>query len=237
MALSSDGARLASIDVYGGLAWRSVTNAGFGDPTSIQTVPGSNPRLALSPNDRLFAVSSYDKTVTILDAKDGRILRTLTPRERMRGIAFSPSGSMLACGSHSHEIYLWDLSSGDEKIITIPKAGDQSDVWSVAFSRDGKFLGTGHMDSSITVWNAATRGPVHNFFVRGAACFQIAFHPDGTLLATAQADGNVYLWETQTAKRVAQLQGHSKAVRCLAFSRDGSMLVSGSDDGTLILWK
>lgn len=121
------------------------------------------------------------------------------------------------------------------------------EVWSVAFSPDGKTLATTGAGGSVILWDVEKRirrgEPLqkHTEHVNS-----IAFSPDGKTLASGSADGTVMLWNVATGTpQGPPLTGHKGAVWSVAFSPDGKSLVSGSfgdgqsegaNSNTLILW-
>jgi len=87
--------------------------------------------------------------------------------------------------------------------------GYTGDVYSIAWSPDGKTLATGSDDRTVKLWDAAT----------------------GKLLASLEGHtGAVYsvTWS---------LQAHTGDVYSLAWSPDGRTLASASDDRTVKLWE
>ncbi len=63
----------------------------------------------------------------------------------------------LATGSRDQPVKLWDVATGQE-LLTLK--GHTDDVWSVAFSPDGKRLASGSVDQTVKFWEAATEQEV-----------------------------------------------------------------------------
>jgi dipeptidyl aminopeptidase/acylaminoacyl peptidase len=118
-----------------------------------------------------------------------------------------------------------------------PAQGHTARVSAVAFSPDGRLLGTGSWDNSVGLWDARTGKVLHRMIGHTACIFYVAFSPDGKLLASASRDRAIRLWDTKTGKEVRRLNGHTSDVFGAAFSPDGKYLASGSFDGSARLWE
>ena len=65
--------------------------------------------MAFSPDGRLLATASHDKTARLWDPATGECLRTLTGHDSgVTGVAFSPDGRLLATASEDKTARLWD---------------------------------------------------------------------------------------------------------------------------------
>jgi len=215
-------------------------------PRELRTLSGHTSdvySVAFSPDGKILASGSADNTIKLWDVATGREIRTLSGHTNwVLSVAFSPDGKILASGSCGKqegylcvqgEIKLWDVARGTE-IRTL--RGHTSDVYSVAFSPDGKILASGSGDNTIQLWDVA-KGTLlrtlqgHTSWVRS-----VAFSPDGKILASGSADKTIKLWDVATGREIRTLQGHTSDVYSVAFSPDGKVLASGSADRTIQLW-
>ena len=111
-------------------------------------------------------------------------------------------------------------------------------VFSVVFSPDGKTLATGSVDSTVILWDVASRKPLGEpLKAHSGPVLSVAFSPDGKTLATGSDDKTVILWDVASRKPLGEpLKAHSGTVWSVAFSPDGKTLATGSADKTVILW-
>jgi RNA polymerase sigma factor (sigma-70 family) len=199
---------------------------------------------AWSPDGKTLAAGSAnypgDNTICIFDAATGKPIHQLHGHQYpIISLAFSPDGRILASGSQA-AIVLWDPATG-KLLRQIPhKPGPYMQVWSLAFTPDGKGLISAGHDGQTHLWDPATGKEIRQFKDKGISVRCAVLSPDGRTLATATVDKEIQLWEMATGKMLRRLTGHKEPIRSLAFSPDGKLLASGSDDfsvGPICLWE
>ncbi|MBC8350585.1 MAG: protein kinase [Planctomycetes bacterium] len=197
--------------------------------------------LALSPDGKLVATGSADKTIELWDVASGKLLKTLIGHANyVASLAFAPDGMTLASGSSDRTIKLWDVPSWELKSTL---HGHSDHVYSVAFAPDGKTLVSGSRDNSVRLWRAASEDDVlalDRFKERSKEsrlnAHAIALSPDGKTLAIGRTNGKIKLWEINKRQMRLEIVSHSDWVTDLAFSPDGRLIASASRDATVRIW-
>ncbi|MBR8832557.1 MAG: NACHT domain-containing protein [Stigonema ocellatum SAG 48.90 = DSM 106950] len=188
------------------------------------------------PLREILASGSDDHMIRIWDLRTGECHSIRGNQGRIRSVAFSPDGQILASGGANNTIKLWEISEISQSKCIKTLDGHTNWVWKVVFSPDGQTLASSSEDQTIRLWDIHTgeclqvlRG--HNHWV-----WTVAFSPDGQILASGSADSTVKLWDVRTGQCIHTFVDHTDLVWSVAFSPDGQFLASGSEDQTVRLW-
>jgi WD40 repeat protein len=152
VAFSPDGSRLFMADSAGQM---KIWDVGVGAERACRQAHDAGiMAMAISPDDRLFATTSYcDGVVRLWDAADGEPRGSLEVPTGVAGLAFSPDGTTLAMARGDGIASLSDVASGREVgTIRVPTGALQA----VAFSEDGRVLATGGVDGSVRLWDVSS---------------------------------------------------------------------------------
>jgi WD40 repeat protein len=191
-------------------------------------------QIAWSPDGRILASPSNDRTIRLWDTESGEPRCTLEGHTKVvNSVAWSPDGRTLASVSLDRTIRLWDAKSGEP--CPTPERYP-SKLYSVAWSPDGRTLASGPLYEPIPLWDADSGVLCGKLEGHDHAVNSVAWSPDGQTLASASDDKTIRLWDAKNKKLRRMLIGHSDRVLNVVWSPDGQILVSSSADHTIRLW-
>lgn len=219
------------------------TEAEAGLPNIKPAVPvkAAISSLAFQPGGGMLAIGGYKEIV--LSGADGKPIARLEGHvNQVRGLAFSPDGSLLAAAGGNPgqfgEIKLWNVGERKE-ILSI--RGHRDNIFAIAFSPDGKTLASCGYDRMVKLWDVATGKEIRNLKDHTDAVFAVAFSPDGKLLASASADRTIKIWNAATGERLYTLGDGLDAMNTVAFhpsGRPSRMLLAGAGaDRVIRIWE
>lgn len=156
-------------------------------------------------------------------------------------VRFSPDSKLLATGSWSGGVRLWDVPSARERKSL---RGHSDKVGGLAWhpratisqSSTAVNLASGAADAKVHLWSLESDRPISTLTGHEARVARVAFHPSGDYLASASFDGTWRLWDVATSTSLLRQEGHSKEVYTCEIQPDGALLASGGLDAIGRIW-
>ncbi|KAI6181094.1 Notchless-like protein 1 [Aphelenchoides besseyi] len=107
-------------------------------------------QVAFSPDTRLMASASFDKSIRIWCGQTGRFLKTLRGHvQAVYQLAWSADSRLLVSGSADSTLKVWNMST-KELMLDLP--GHGMDVFAVDWSPDGERVASGGKDCVLKLW-------------------------------------------------------------------------------------
>lgn len=199
---------------------------------------GGIERIAWSPDGRLLASPSRDKTIRLWDGETGECRRILKGHEDfVTCVAFDPTGRTLATADAGRAVRLWDVTTGDLVKTWRPESVERRFKYEVAnlvFAPSGKALLI--PGSPVEKWNIAGKSAPTTLGL-DAEC--IAIDPAGRIIAGTIGPGRVTLWNLDNKHAEVDLQPSwdKGYIYGVAFDPTGELLVTAQSDGSIGVWE
>jgi WD40 repeat protein len=210
--------------------------------------------ISFSPDSRLLASGSEDRTIKLWHLATGREIQSIAAHDMaVQSLAFSPippnplikgsEGGIVASGSADGTIKLWNLiTSQPIQALVAHEMG----VDALVFSPNGQILASGSSDNTVKLWDLARGREIQTLLKTVAPVNALAFSTisptlapkcgKGEMLAVGTADCNIKLINLNTGAEILLISSISSAVNSLVFSPNGRILASGTNDKIIKLW-
>jgi WD40 repeat protein len=184
------------------------------------TKPQANPiyTVVWSPDAKHLATGSFDRSIKIWDADSGKLVKEIPGQS---DLPVAETKAMKDTKGKKDKKDTKDKKGEKDKEPANPKTGHFDQVFTLAYTKDGKYLASGSSDRTVKLWDAKTGKLVRDFpnpalpdpapgqarashpgFVHA-----VRFTPDGQRLVSAGTAprGQAYLavWSVGTGKRLA----------------------------------
>jgi WD40 repeat protein len=199
---------------------------------------------SFSPDARLVASASRDKTARIWSINSGAELHRLQHDAAVNAIAFAPDGRVVATASDDGVASMWNVDTGALRGQAIRH---ENAVRFVTFSPDGSLLLTAALSGDgqrniMRLWDASTG------LAKGAAISlgsgvlgkpTAAFSRDGRFIVASDGGGGFRVWNVATSEAVTpHVDGGDESARRVNarfLARARSLLISHDRNGVPVL--
>lgn len=219
--------------------------------------------VAWSPDGK-YIVCGESRGLKIFDANSGEIIKNMSKilyRDMLilqssnfsieKSVSWSPDSKYIVSGSYygnlevwNGNVKIWDVNSGIciKTIKVIEKT--HSNVRSVSWSPDGKYIVIVHEEGYVYIWDVNSRKCIQNLTRCLEHAYSVSWSPDGKYIVIGYSFSDsillpgcgIRIFDANSGKKIKTLKGHSLIVSSVACSPDGKYIVSGSWDKTIRIW-
>lgn len=184
----------------------------------------------------VLATAGYDHTIRFWEATSGICYRTLQYADsQVNKLEITADKTLIAAAGNPH-IRLYEVNSSNPQPL-ISYDGHTSNVTSVGFQKDGKWMYTGSEDGTVKIWDLRAPGCQREYESR-AAVNTVVLHPNQGELISGDQHGNIRVWDlTANACSCELVPEVGTAVRSLTVAMDGSLVVAANNSGTCYVWR
>jgi WD40 repeat protein len=135
----------------GGIDWMetggnngAVSVWNLSERAEVATFIDGTTALAIHPSGDILATTTLEHSICLWDLQQKQLLQELIGHDgAVICLAFSPDGNWLVSGSDDHTLRIWDTKGREQMALEV-----ESQITSVTFSADGRFLYTGHANTT-----------------------------------------------------------------------------------------
>lgn len=189
---------------------------------------GSPGGLAYCPGGKQLISVHLDGQPRLWEVASGKEVRCFPTQEKVRCLALSADGKLLATSIGSNYISLWEVATAKpvREFLVHPS------LWlcCLAFSPDGKRLACGGAGEGLQVCDVAAGKPLGDPSGPKRVC-SVRYSPNGQVLAAGYGDGRIRLYDAGTGRLLHGPLGEERPspVSALAFAANGQSVAGGTD--------
>jgi G protein beta subunit-like protein len=184
----------------------------------------------------ILATASYDHTIRFWEAPSGISIRTIQyPDSQINQLCVSPDKTSLAAAANPH-VRFFDINSNNPAPVT-SFDGHTTNVTSLGFQRDGKWMYTGSEDGTVKIWDLRAVGCQRDYDC-GSPVNTVVLHPNQAELICGLQNGTIRVWDLAENKCTREhLPEGEVAIRSISVAPDGSQVVAANNKGHCFVWK
>jgi len=212
---------------------------------AVIKIGGPDPTRDQFASDKREEVSVEElRAMQLHSSNSTRVLARAPPSNPIEGVAFSPTGSVLAVGIYDGTVKCYDVASGQVRSETYYHGGHgcACGIWTIGYSRRG-IIAAGGPDGKLALFDASNFQLLREISPVGSI---LCFSPDGSMIAAhtryqgAGGGGRVLLYEAETGdlRFVISRAASSEIpwIGAIRFSPDGKTVAVGYSDGRVALY-
>ena len=176
---------------------------------------------------------SWDKTIKLWDAMDGREIRRFKGHnDGVISAAFSSDGQYIASVSWDNTMKLWDVNE-EKEIFTFSEY--TGGAHSVMFSSNDRIITIS--ENYIMNWDVKNRKLISSQWLSSPISSNVSFSRDKKFLLELDEKGTgIVLRDVNSGDEILKLKGHEEWLSEVSFSNDGNYIISIYRNGIINVW-
>jgi len=167
-----------------------------------------------SPSGDLYAVGST--TGVYLYETETYAYQNYLRHDFMTCISWHPDEKILASGSNSGTVIIWDVLSG-QILNKIYGQSEYGNIKSLSWSPDGSQLAVGESNGLITIWDPDSGDLITRLEKHWDDVGALAWSPGGRFLASGSRDQQFIVWDMDTRRPIYYGDGFNENIIALAW--------------------
>ena len=184
--------------------------------------------VACSSNGEWIASGDKEGVVRLWAAASGEPRFADQAPRQVTSLSFSPDSKRLSV-TGGNVTSILEMPSGKQQLLLV---GHRAVVSSGVFSRDGRRVFTGSLDTTIKVWDAHSQPPAVRYDASPTPVAALAFSPDEKRLAHAGACPDIRVIELTDPRKTKTISTSAKGIRALVFNPKSDSLAYLAADAT-----
>lgn len=156
--------------------------------------------------------------------------------------AYSPSGSMVACGGLDNLCSVYKLPNGAKDTAQQKTYGELAQhegyLSCCRFVSDAEII-TSSGDSTCILWDVEAKTPTQIFNDHTGDVMSVSLHEPNGVFVSGSCDATAKLWDFRQSSRggsIKTFSGHESDINSVQFFPDGNAFGTGSDDSSCRLF-
>jgi len=193
----------------------------------------------MSTSGVVLATGGYGSIISFWDASTGKTTRDVSfVDSQVNVLSISPDKLRLAAGGNP-KVRLFETSSNNPNAVN-EFEGHTSNVTSLGFQKDARWIYSGSEDGTIRIFDARAGAVQRTYETKNKiGVNSVALHPNQAQLLSADNGGSVRVWDLIADKMLCQVKPEldDVSMRSVAVASNGSAIVACNNVGHCMLWK